>query len=149
MQPELPPNHSKPALEIQRPKITVSAGRSPAPTVSREVSFHSERQQENSWLLGIHAGAAHSQPTWPGLHSSSTFSRQTQCNSHITRKGPMESPCRGGQWEKKELPSGSRAPSITETPRVEGTKLHNDIATMHPAASHFLLWQIYRTVRHK
>lgn len=50
--PESLPNRSNPAPETGQPKITSSAGRSPIPGASREVSFRSERQQESSQHLG-------------------------------------------------------------------------------------------------
>lgn len=138
------PNRSNPAPETGQPKITSSAGRSPIPGASREVSFRSERQQESSQHLGaVQELLVWNTPRWG--RASAPHSAHKQCSdlcngsqsSPVTHEGFTESPGREDRgrrdsWHQAELPLSSMMP----------------LATAHPWCSHLFLWEVSCTVRH-
>lgn len=89
MRPESLPNRPNPAPETGQPKITSSAGRSPIPRASREVSSRRERQQESSRCLGVHAGAAGLYHTsLEPLHAATPHSNSAMTSATAARACP-------------------------------------------------------------
>lgn len=149
MRPELLPNHSKPAPEIQQPKITVSAGRSPAQQrPGRYLSIvKGNRKTHGIWaftqellITNPPGQGRRSLPHSADKHSATVTSHTRDPWDHYTGQD---------SWRRKNCHHAGRAPPTEGAPRVEGMKLHDAIATMHLSASHFFLLQMYSTVKHK